>query len=166
MTGLMVVFALALLTGCGSIQEWTASKRAPAHGFRFGDLLIEDGFESGDHWRQYGGDGLFLGVLEGAYRIDFSGRRYVWAGREGVHENAVIAAEAAQVSEYDHNAYGLACRLDPGNSGRGYFFLISGDGHASIRWSDGRSLSPIVPGGALRVDPPRPGCQPDARRLR
>ncbi len=154
MPGLVILFALALLTACGSIQQFAARKPAPALGFRFVDLLVEDGFASAVHWRQYEkGDELFIGARDGKFRMDFSGRQFVWAGRAGDYANVAIAAEAAQVSAYDHNAYGLACRLDPGNRGRGYFFLISGDGYASIRWSDGRSLSPIVraaPTAAIR----------------
>ena len=34
-----------------------------------------------------------------------------------------------------------------GHSGRGYYFLISGDGHYTIRWSNGRSLDDIIPVG-------------------
>lgn len=145
MRALIAILALALLGACATIQQSIARKPGPELGFRYLELLVEDGFAQGDQWRQYQKDeDLFLGARAGVYRIDFSGRQYVWSQREGVYENVVIEAEAAQKSDYDHNAYGLACRLDPGNSGRGYFFLISGDGYASIRWSDGRSLEPIV----------------------
>lgn len=119
--------------------------RKPEIGYRYIELLVEDVFETGDRWRQYdAGAELLLGARAGAYRVDFSGRKYVWTQRAGEFANVVIEAEAAQISDYNHNAYGLACRLDPANSGRGYFFLISGDGYASIRWSSGRSLEPIV----------------------
>ncbi len=140
-----MMLAVALLAACGSIQELVVPKQAPELGFRYGELLFEDGFGSGAEWRTYeSGADLFIGVRAGAFRIEFSGRQYVWTQRSGEHRNVVIEAETEQSSDYDHNAYGLACRLDPGNSGRGYFFLISGDGHASIRWSNGRSLEPIV----------------------
>lgn len=145
MRGLLLLLVLALLAACTSIQEFIERKRAPALGFRYGELLFEDGFESGAGWRIYESSAdLFLGVQAGVYRIDFNGRKYVWTQREGEYADVVIEAETRQASDYDHNAYGLACRLDPGNSGRGYFFLISGDGQASIRWSNGRSLAPIV----------------------
>ncbi|MCY3976773.1 MAG: hypothetical protein OXG23_01625 [Chloroflexi bacterium] len=145
MRAIMVVFALALLPACASIQEMASGKQKPQIGFRFLELLAEDDFESGEQWRQYAdGADLFLGVRVGRYHIDFRGRQYAWAQRDGDFDDIVIEAEAAQVSSYDHNAYGLACRLDPGNRGRGYFFLISGDGYASIRWSNGRSLEPIA----------------------
>ena len=145
MRAIIVVFALALLPACASIQEMVSGIQKPRTGFRFLELLAKDEFDSGEHWRQYGdGADFFLGVRAGRYHIDFRGRQYVWSQRDGDFDDIVIEAEATQVSGYDHSAYGLACRLDPGNRGRGYFFLISGDGYASIRWSDGRSLEPIV----------------------
>lgn len=145
MRGLTMMLAVALLAACTSVQELVAPKQKPELGFRFGELLFEDGFETGAEWRAYKTSAdLYLGVRAGAYRIEFSGRQYVWTQRDGEHRDVVIEAESRQVSEFDHNAYGLACRLDAANSGRGYFFLISGDGQASIRWSNGRSLEPIV----------------------
>ena len=145
MRALIAILALALLAACTSFQDLLARKPRPALGFRYIEPLLDDGFENGDMWRKYETrPSLFLGVHAGAFRIDFSGRKYVWTQREGAFSDVVIEAEAAQKSDYDHNAYGLACRLDPANTGRGYFLLISGDGYASIRWSNGRSLTPIV----------------------
>lgn len=139
------VIALALLPACASIQDLVAGRQKPEIGFRYLELLLVDEFTTGEQWRQYGDGGdLFLGIRGGRYQIDFRGRQYVWSQRDGDFADLVIEAEATQVSDYDHNAYGLACRLDAGNRGRGYFFLISGDGYASIRWSNGRSLEPIV----------------------
>lgn len=154
MPRLILMVAVALLAACTDIPDLIMQKPAPELGFRFGELIVEDGFDSGDQWRQYQKDGeLFIGLRAGAFRIDFRDRRYVWSQRDGNFADVVIEADARQVSDYDHNAYGLACRLDPGNSGRGYFFLISGDGYVSIRWSNGRSLVPIVsaaPSAVLR----------------
>ena len=142
---LIVIVGAAALAACGSLGQATISMPAPELGFRFLDLLAEDGFESGEPWRQYvDGDDLFMGAREGAYQIEFSGRQFVWSQRRERQRDIVIEAEATQISDYNHNAFGLACRLDPANSGRGYYFLISGDGYASIRWSNGRSLEPIV----------------------
>lgn len=145
MRAIIVVFALALLPACASIQELATGRQKPQIGFRYLELLVEDNFNNAEHWRQLGDDtDIFLGGRDGRFHIDFRGRRYVWSQRDGDFANIVIEADATQVSDYDHNAYGLACRLDPGNRGRGYFFLIGGDGYASIRWSNGRSLEPIV----------------------
>ena len=121
------------------------TRPAPETGFRFLTLQVDDSFEGGALWRQYvKGDELSMSARDGVYQIDFEGRQYVWAQREGWHSDIVLEADATQASDFDHNAFGLACRLDPANSGRGYYFLISGDGYASIRWSTGRSLEPIV----------------------
>ncbi len=145
MRAIIVVFSLALLSSCTSMREALAGRQMPEIGFRYLELLLEDDFESSDLWRQYGdGADVFLGNRDGRYQIDFRGRQYVWSQRDGDFHDIVIEADATQISDYDHNAYGLACRLDPGNRGVGYFFLISGDGYASIRWSNGRSLEPIV----------------------
>jgi len=140
---LIVIMGAAALTACGGIRQLTVSP--PELGFRYLTRLVDDGFDNGERWRQFTSESeLNMGVGDGVYRIDFSGRQYVWAEREGQHRDIVMEVNATQISDYDHNAYGLACRLDAAGSGRGYFFLISGDGYASIRWSNGRSLEPIV----------------------
>jgi hypothetical protein len=137
--------ALLVLAACGSIQQSVRQRQNPDMGFRFVELLEEDDFDRGDAWRQYqDGADLFLGPRAGRYNIDIRGRQYVWSQRDGDFADIVVEADATQVSDYDHNAYGIACRLDQANRGIGYFFLISGDGYASIRWSNGRSLDPIV----------------------
>ena len=130
-----------LAAGCGAFPK----QSAPGQGYQYRQLLLDEPFDSARHWRSYDGGGeIWLGVTDGAYRIDIRGRRYVWTQREQAWRDAVIEVETRQLSAYDHNAYGVACRLQPDNSGRGYFFLISGDGYASIRFSDGRALQPIV----------------------
>ena len=130
-----------LLAGCGSLQRGIT----PETGYLYGDLLLDESFDSARGWRTYdGGDSLWLGIDSGAYKIDLLGKRYAWTQHDQRHEDVVIEAETRQLSDYNHNAYGVACRMAMDNSGRGYFFLISGDGHASIRWSDGRSLRPIA----------------------
>lgn len=126
------------------MQQAVAPGKSPALGYRYEESLLEDDFAAGDAWRSYAADDLFLGVQDGAYKIDFVGRKFVWTQGEAPFTDVVMEADLRQVSDYDHNAYGLACRLDPANSGRGYYFLISGDGFTSIRWSDGRSLQAIV----------------------
>ena len=142
---LLAVCIPLLLASCGSLQRFAESKRAPSVGFRYQEVLVDETFGDGKGWRSYDdGADLFLGVRDGAYLIDFSGRQYVWTQGQGPYADIVIEADVRQTSDYDNNAFGLACRLDLANSGRGYFFLISGDGYASIRWSNGRVLEPIV----------------------
>lgn len=135
---------LLLAAACSALEEVVAPANSPSQGFRYLELLLEDDFAVGGAWRGYAADDLFLGVADGVYKIDFVGRKYVWTQVEAQYADVVIEADLTQVSDFDHNAFGLACRLDPANSGRGYYFLISGDGYASIRWSDGRSLQPIA----------------------
>lgn len=145
MRNLWALLVLTLAAACGAARDLAAPVKAPAAGYRYLDLLLEDGFESGEDWRSYAdGEDLFLGVKDGKYLIDFVGRKYVWTQSDDLYADSVIEAEATHLADFDHNAFGLACRLDGGNRGRGYYFLISGDGYASIRWSDGRSLRPIV----------------------
>lgn len=140
-----VIFILAAAASCSAMPPFTGSNATATTGYRIHELLLEDRFDGAGDWRGYSrGDELFLGVQDGAFLIDFSGRQYVWTQGERQLDDVVIEAEATQFSDYDHNAFGLACRLDPGNRGRGYYFLISGDGHASIRWGDGRSLAAVV----------------------
>ncbi|MCY3832981.1 MAG: hypothetical protein OXG85_08180 [Chloroflexi bacterium] len=141
----MAIVGAALLAACASIRPAMRTEPAPESGFRYLELLVDDDFAGSEPWRQYmDGDDLVMSARDGVYQIDFVGRQYVWAQRQGWHSDIVLEADATQASDFDHNAFGLACRLDPANSGRGYFFLISGDGYASIRWSNGRSLEPIV----------------------
>lgn len=135
---------LLLAAACIALEGIVAPGSAPSLGYRYLELLLEDDFADGGAWRSYSADDLFLGVEDGAFKIDFVGRKYVWAQGESLLADVVLEVDLRQESDYDHNAFGLACRLDPANSGRGYYFLISGDGFASIRWSDGRSLQPIV----------------------
>lgn len=132
-----------LASACGTI-ELVAPGRSPSLGYRYLELLLEDDFADGGAWRSYAADDLFLGAADGVFKIDFIGRQYVWTQGHAQYADVVLEADLRQNSDFDHNAFGLACRLDPANSGRGYFFLISGDGYASIRWSDGRSLQPLV----------------------
>ena len=138
---LSVCCFLALSAACGQL---VAPGNSPAQGFRYQELLLEDNFAAGGAWRSYVADDLFLGAEDGVYKIDFVGRKYVWTQGDALFTDVVMEADLRQISDFDHNAFGLACRLDPANSGRGYYFLISGDGYASIRWSDGRSLQAIV----------------------
>ncbi len=142
MLKLLACIILALASGCTGLPR---SGSLPSQGYRYLELALQDTFETGDAWRGYDGAGVFLGARNGAFLIDILGRQYVWTQNDRPLDDVVVEAELMQTSSDDHNAFGLACRLDPGNSGRGYYFLISGDGYASIRWSNGRSLEQVTP---------------------
>ncbi|MCY4070579.1 MAG: hypothetical protein OXG60_04735 [Chloroflexi bacterium] len=141
---LILVFIL-LTTSCQSVVERLGPGDRPSVGFLYLDLLYTDQFDGPGNWTSYdGGDSLKMAVEDGGYRIWLATRQYVWAQLPYTFDDVVIEAEVRQLSDFDHNAYGIACRLDPANSGRGYYFLIAGDGYYSIRWSNGRSLDEIV----------------------
>ncbi len=138
---LLACIFLLLLTACTVL---TPSRPMPAQGYRYLELVVDEKFETPGAWRNYSGDNFFLGPNNGKFLIDIVGRQYVWTQNESLLGDVVLETDLRQTSAYDHNAFGLACRLDPANSGRGYYFLISGDGYASIRWSNGRSLEQVV----------------------
>lgn len=141
---LYLVFIL-LATSCQSILERLSTGAAPSVGFRYVDLVYSDNFDDAGDWTRYdGGDNLQMAVEDGSYRIWLATRQYVWTQLPDTFDDVVIEAQVRQLSDFDHNAYGIACRLDPANSGRGYYFLIGSDGYYSIRWSNGRSLDKIV----------------------
>ena len=138
--------AILLLTvSCQSVFEPPGKGLGPSVGFAYLDLVYSDQFDGPGKWTSYDrGDNLRMAVDDGAYRIWLATRQFVWAQLPYKFDDAVIEAEVRQLSDFDHNAYGIACRLDQANSGRGYYFLIGGDGYYSIRWSNGRSLDEIV----------------------
>ena len=138
-----LILACLLLSLAAACNQVISAERSPSQGYRYLELLLDDPFDSQGEWRSYTADNLFLGLRDRSFQIDFIGRKYVWTQGDSEFADVVVEAELTQTSDYDHNAFGLACRLEPSNSGRGYFFLISGDGFASIRWSNGRSLEPI-----------------------
>lgn len=151
----LLLIIISMATGCLNIRDNFAPEKRPAVGYRYLELIAEETFSSINDWRTYdGGENLLMGVTDGVYRIDLSQRQIVWTQAPIPSENVVIEATVTQRSEYKHNAYGIACRLDSSNSGRGYYFLISGDGFYTIRWNNGRSLDDIIqatPSDAIKI---------------
>lgn len=150
---LYLVFIL-LTASCQPIVAGLRTDARPSVGFTYLDLAYSDQFDGSGNWRTYdGGDKLKMVVEGGSYRIWLATRQYVWTQLPDKYDDVVIEAEVRQLSSFEHNAYGIACRLDPANSGRGYYFLIGGDGYYSIRWSNGRSLDAIIsakPSGKIK----------------
>lgn len=143
---ILLFILLILASSCLATPETFQSKKLPSVGYRYLDLIADETFNSVGEWRTYdGGENLFMAVEDSVYRIDLSQRQIVWTQASIHHDNAVIKATATQRSDYNHNAFGIACRLSPSNNGRGYYFLISGDGYYTIRWNNGHSLDDIVP---------------------
>lgn len=143
---LISLFLIALFaSSCTNIHENLAPDKMPSVGYRYLEQIADETFDSVGQWRTYdGGDELYMSVEDGTYTIDLSAKQVVWTQAPIQHDDVVIEVSTHQLSEYKYNAYGVACRLSPDNSGRGYYFLISGDGHYTIRWNNGRTLDDII----------------------
>ena len=144
---ILLLIAVAVISvSCGIAADSSLGARMPSAGYRYLDLLSEHTFdEPGDRRKFIGESAVYMNVEDGEYRIRFNRRQYVWAQSPARYEDSIVEVEARQLSDFNHNAFGIACRLDLGNRGRGYYFLIGGDGYYTIRWSNGRSLDDIVP---------------------
>ena len=114
--------------------------------FARGDLLVSETFERAGGWDTYDLEGFSLQVANGMYHLQSTLIAYAWGLNTDydLPENVVIEVEVEQLSEEKDNAYGIMCRANVANTGRGYYFLISGDGQYSIRRSDGRSVNALV----------------------
>lgn len=101
-----------------------------------GALLHRDTFDAGIGWdtRQQGQ--VSIGVESGAYRMRANTNQFVMGFGFGIgtFEDTIIEVNANQLSPYENNAYGVACRASIAEgSTNGYLFLIGGDGSASLR---------------------------------
>ena len=135
------VLTLALL--CAACQRLSGGEASLM--YQKLELKVDERFDSADDWLTYESDaGLLMAVERGAYRIRLNQRQYSWTQLPSRYDDSVVEAEVALFDDENAGYAGLACRLDPGNSGRGYYFLMSGDGHFSLRWGNGRSLDVII----------------------
>jgi len=135
-----------LTASCLATPETFQAEKLPSVGYRYLDLIADETFDSIGDWRTYdGGDNLYMTVADGVYRINLSQRQVVWTQAPIQHDNAIIEATVTQRSDDNYNFHGIACRLNASNNGRGYYFLISGDGDYTIRWNNGQSLDDIIP---------------------
>lgn len=142
---LPLIAVMVIAVSCGFAADSNLGPMMPSVGYRYLDLVTEDTFDDPGVWRSYdGGSDLYMNAEAGVYRIRLNKRQYVWVQAPRRYQDSIIEVEVRQLSVFDHNAFGIACRLDLGNSGRGYYFLIGGDGYYTIRWSNGRSLEDIV----------------------
>ena len=134
-----LIFGL-VCAGCGSLAPRESSLM-----YRKLELALDERFDASGKWLEYEtDDGLRMRVERGAYRMRLTRRQFSWTQLPRRYEDVVAEADVALQHGGDAFYAGLACRLDAGNSGRGYYFLISGDGYFTIRWSNGRSLDDIV----------------------
>ena len=124
----------------------SACQPKPAFDYRTGSVLLEEDFSDTFVWETVEsptGNTRF-GVEDGVYRLRMNGAGYNWALNAQRHTDVVIEVTSAQASEYGNNAYGVVCRADPGATGDGYYFYISGDGYWSIRRGQGRTMTSLV----------------------
>lgn len=100
---------------------------------RIGGLLLQNDLSSNVGWSSVDTERRFLGVDDGAYRIEHAILNTPVRGLyDQTFDNVIIVVETTQLSEENDNGYGVTCRADPEDDHSGYYFLISGDGNARI----------------------------------
>ena len=114
-----------------------------------GPILYQNDFSdpnSGWETQDYGETGLaeygagyfrMVGAMDGIM---------VWTVGYQDFADLIMEVDTTQVAAppNDNNGYGLMCRLQPGASGDGYAFLISGDGYYSIQLITKGDYEPLV----------------------
>jgi len=125
LTGVLV--AVVMLSGC--------APRTPSVTVAFGDVLLEEGFDESFAWEQYiSADGLVnFGVGDGVYNVWAQNGGFSWGLNATAHTDVILQVDTQQYTDEPDNAYGIMCRAAPSNNGDGYYFMISGDGGATIR---------------------------------
>jgi hypothetical protein len=78
-----------------------------------------------------------LAIVNERYQIEHragASASFMWGTGGGDHENVILEVETEQLSQFDDNLYGVACRLATNDQGEtsGYMLLISGDGNYGI----------------------------------
>lgn len=116
----------------------------------------QDNFVDAGTWDTYNRETLIIDVAGEMLRGVFSqSGRYAWSLNHITHTNVAIEITVTDVSSHDSGFMGLMCRASPQNNGRGYHFLISGDGAYSIRYGTGNGDEALVRWqnhGAIRSD--------------
>ena len=127
---------LLVLAACGGAE--------PTNQLTIGETMLSETFSTEDAWEIYSDASSDLKVVDGVYQIEVGDAGYIWGQNELKTEDVVITVDTNQLSDYDDNGYGIICRSDANNLGDGYYFLISGDGFASIRKGDGADVPELV----------------------
>lgn len=147
LTRISLLWIVLLASSC--IASRIETEKSPSAGYRYGELIAHETFDSRGEWRNYqDADKLIMDVVDGVYRINLSQKQYVWTQAPIEHDDVVIEATityGADFTNFSYGNFGVICRANAGNSGRGYYFLISADGYYTIRWGNGRSLDDIIP---------------------
>ena len=129
----------------------------PTQRFALGEVLIEEDFSEQFAWERYANEEqrVVFQVEDGVYRTRAWDGGFMWAIKLPSYSDTVIEVETTQLSDYRMNAYGVMCRASPTANGDGYYFLISGDGHYTIRrgaTDNIRALIPFTFSRAIRQD--------------
>lgn len=104
-----------------------------------------DAFNTVGSWDTYNSESFVMDVAGEMMRGVFSqAGRYAWSLNHQRHQNVAIELTVQDVSAHDGSIMGLMCRASPQNNGRGYHFLISGDGAFSIRYGTGNGDEALV----------------------
>jgi hypothetical protein len=118
---------IGLVVGCAPQPSEQVTRQTPP--------LLREQFDQAYAWRPRLAEayGIDFRVEGGAYRARSAQTGFVSGLNADLHTDVVIEVETTQLSDERNNAYGVLCRASPNNDGDGYYFLISGDGYASIR---------------------------------
>ncbi len=112
------------------------------------EILFQDDFSDPDSgWEVADHDGGRLAYADGSYSVVGAAEdRMIWGVASRNFADLVVDVDATQVSApaNNNNAYGIFCRVQPGATGDGYAFLISGDGFYSIQRITGGDYEPLV----------------------
>ncbi|MCL4253434.1 MAG: hypothetical protein KJ043_06615 [Anaerolineae bacterium] len=134
----MLLFAIMLLIFVGCTPRATVE-------IRQGDLLYSTPFDSAVRWDTREQGAVKIGVRDGAYRMTANVNQFVMGFGVGNYTDVVITVDANQLSPHPKNAYGVACRASIADgSTNGYYFLIGGDGTASLRMGRWGEIEPII----------------------
>lgn len=110
-----------------------------------GDLLYSTIFDSPLRWDDRQQGAVQIGVRDGAYRMTVNVNQFVMGFGVGDYTDVIIIVDANQLSAHPKNAYGVACRASIADgSTNGYYFLIGGDGTASLRVGRWGEIKPII----------------------
>lgn len=143
----IVILFFALMLG--------ACSGKPSQPVTLGALLAEDDFDRQGSWDTADVPAATVQIADGVFHFDAEAGRYIFSVDYQTQTDTIIEATARLWSEDSSNGYGVICRANA--DGKGYYFLIGGDGSGTIRRSAGREVEPlaawtktsaVIPGGA------------------
>jgi hypothetical protein len=129
---------MALAAGC---------ETRPSRSYMLGEVQAEIDFSRVSDWERYVNPDQRVNfqVDDATYRVRADHGGFMWTLNTLEHDDVVIQADSAQLSDDPDNAYGLMCRASGSANGDGYYFFISGDGMYTIRRGAGRQVGALIP---------------------